>query len=90
MLAEGLRVGPGSTAAGPVSAPKSVVTSMAGFGDTESVVTSMAGFGDTESVGASMAGLAGGQRPHLPGGRKVIPAAFRYPAAVSRRTPVSF
>jgi len=35
-----------------------------------------------------MAGFAGA-RPHLPGGRKAIPAAFRYAAAVSRRTPVA-
>ena len=44
------------------SAPKSVITSLAGFA---------------------------GARPHLPGGRKTIPAALRYLAAVSRRTPVA-
>ncbi len=35
-----------------------------------------------------MAGFAGA-RPHLPGGRKAIPTAFKYVAAVSRRTPVA-
>src|SRR5450755_4247587 len=37
----------------------------------------------------SLAGFAGGRRPHAPGGRTPIPAAFRYAPAVSRRTPVS-
>jgi hypothetical protein len=64
-LAEGLRPG-GDSGAGAIaladSAPKSVVTSMAGF--------------------------AGGRR-HPPGGRTAIPAALRYPAAVSRRILVA-
>ena len=40
------------------------------------------------SVITSLAGFAGAC-PHLPGGRKAIPAALRYMAAVSRRTPVA-
>src|SRR6185437_12899551 len=36
-----------------------------------------------------LAGFAGARRPHAPGGRTPIPAAFRYVLAVSRRTPVS-
>ena len=70
------------------SAPKSVVTSLAGFAETGSLVDSGGGFAAAESVITSLAGFAGGCRPQLPGGRKAIPAAFRYPAAVSRRTPV--
>jgi hypothetical protein len=38
---------------------------------------------------SALAGFAGGRRPHAPGGRTAIPAAFRYAPAVSRRTPVS-
>jgi Putative transposase len=39
-------------------------------------------------VVTSMAGFAG-RRPHAPGGRTAMPAAFRYARAVSRRTSVS-
>src|SRR5580704_17723358 len=47
-------------------------------------------FSAAGSVATSMAGFAAvaGFRPHPPGGRSAIPAAFRYPLAVSRRTPV--
>ena len=45
-------------------------------------------FSGSESVITSLAGFAGGCRPQPPGGRKAIPAAFKYAAAVSRRTPV--
>jgi hypothetical protein len=38
----------------------------------------------------SEAGVGGGLWPHRPGARTEIPAAFRFPAAVSRRTPISF
>ena len=53
------------------TAPKSVITSLAGFAGEESVITSLAGFG--------------GVRPHPPGARTGIPAALRYAAMVSRR-----
>src|SRR5438552_420762 len=39
---------------------------------------------------ARLAGFAGALRPQAPGGRRPIPAARRYSAAVSRRTPVAF
>ena len=42
-----------------------------------------------ESGVTSLAGFAGARRPHAPGGRTAIPAAFRYAPAVSRRTPVA-
>ena len=45
------------------------------------------GFSASGSVATSMAGFAR-VRPQPPGGRSAIPAAFRYPLAVSRRTPV--
>ena len=38
----------------------------------------------------SLAGFAGDPLPQAPGGRIAIPAAFRYPAAVSRRILVAF
>src|ERR1019366_4401412 len=65
-LADGLRSGCGSGAAGLAAdfAPKSVITSLAGFAGAWSVVASLVGF-------------AGGCRPQLPGGRKALPAAFR-------------
>src|SRR5215213_1956721 len=40
-----------------------------------------------ESVNTSMAGFAA--RPQLPGWRTLIPAAFKYALAVSRRTPMA-
>ena len=52
-------------------APKSVITSLAGFAAVESVITSLAGFA--------------GARPHAPAGRTAIPAALRYAPIVSRR-----
>src|SRR5262249_1809317 len=48
---------------------------------------SMAGF-DPESGVACMAGFAGARRPH-PGRHTTTPAVFRYPLAVSLRTPVA-
>ena len=60
------------------TAPESVVTSMAGFAGSGSVVTWVAGFA-----------AAGAGRPEPPGERGTIPAALKYPAAVSRRTPIA-
>src|SRR5450755_3205422 len=54
------------------------LTVLAGLAASDPVVTPF-----------SLAGFAGGRRPHAPGGRTPIPAAFRYAPAVSRRTPVS-
>ena len=84
-----------------LSAPKSVVTSVAGFavssaeddgrwgsGDAGSEETPEAGFPAPKSVITSMAGFEPALRSQ-PGGRTGIPAAFKYPAAVSRRTPVA-
>src|SRR5436853_7376740 len=90
-LAEGLRPGCDSGAAvlPTGSAPKSVITSLAGFAGTRSLLTSVAGFSGTGSVITSLAGFAAGCRPQLPGGRNAIPAAFKYAAAVSRWTPVT-
>src|SRR5258705_1666672 len=52
-------------------------------------LTVLAGFAASDPVVTSLAGFAGGRRPHPPGGRTAIPAAFRYAPAVSRRTPVA-
>ena len=71
-----MSVEPSPVAAFTGIAPKPAVTSLAGFAPVESVVTSLAGFD-------------GGLRPQPRGGRTGMPAAFRYPAAVSRRTPVA-
>src|ERR1700676_1888183 len=54
------------------------LTVLAGFAASDPVVTPF-----------SLAGFAGGRRPHAPGGRTLIAAAFRYASAVSPRTPVS-
>src|ERR1700733_7384463 len=59
------------------TAPESVVTALAGFAAGGSGVTSLAGF-----VGTFL--------PHPPGERKPMPAARKYPPAVSRRMPVAF
>src|SRR5579864_1582591 len=86
-LADGLRPGCGWGEAVKLtsdSAPKSVITSVAGFAGTGSLLTSGAGFSGAESVITPLAGFAAGCRPQLPGGRKAIPAAFKYAAAVSR------
>jgi hypothetical protein len=72
-LAVGLRLG--RVGAEPV------ITSMAGF------ELSSAGFVGAEPVITSMAGFAG-PWPQRPDGPIEIPAALRYPLAVSRRTPV--
>ncbi len=89
-LAVGLR--PGGLSGGAVefanSAPKSVITSLAGFAEGGSGMAGSVAFAGTESVITSLAGFVGA-RPHLPGGRKGIPAALRYAAAVSRCTPVA-
>jgi hypothetical protein len=62
--------------------PEPVVTSLplAGFAASGPVVTSLAGF---ETV------IGAFRRPQPPGEPTGIPAAFKYPAAVSRRTPVA-
>ena len=54
--------------------PGSVVTSMAGFEQS-----SLVSWPDSapKSVVTSLAGFAGACRPHPPGGRIAIPAAFR-------------
>src|ERR1051325_752852 len=83
-LEVGLR--PGGAVAN--SAPKSVITSLAGFAVGGSRLTGSAALAASESVITPLAGFAG-VRPHLPGGRKATPAAFKYVAAVSRRTPVA-
>lgn len=66
---------------------------LAGFAAGGSAVASpsLAGFGQAEppeSVVTSLAGL--GSRPQRPDRRTVTPADPKYPAAVSRRSPVSF
>ena len=61
----------------PAAGGGSAVTSLAGFAAEGSVVTPLAGFG-------------GAFLPHPPGGRKPMPAARKYPPAVSRRMPVAF
>src|SRR5215472_6733577 len=63
----GLGCGPGALN----SAPKSVITSLAGFAGVGSVITSLAAFGAA--------------CPHPPGDRTGIPAALRYAPMVSRR-----
>src|SRR5438046_802447 len=55
----------------------------------ESVDTSLAGFAGGGSVDTALAGFGTGRRPHPPGDRTAIPAAFKYALAVSRRTPVA-
>ena len=59
------------------SAPKSVVTSLAGFRQSGSTLASLAGFAGAESVITSLAGFAGAARPQAPGGRSATPASFR-------------
>ena len=59
-----------------------------GSGDAGSEETPEAGFPAPKSVITSMAGFEPALRSQ-PGGRTGIPAAFKYPAAVSRRTPVA-
>ncbi len=59
----------------------------------ESVVGSLAGFAAARGSGSVVtptAGFAGDPLPQAPGGRTGISAAFKYAAAVSRRTPVAF
>ena len=48
----------------------------------------MVGSSGIESAITSLAGFANHCRPQLPGGRRAIPAAFKYSVAVPRRTPV--
>jgi hypothetical protein len=57
---------------------------------TESVVTPLAGFASGRSVVTLLAGFGSAFLPQRPGGRNGMPAAFKYPPAVSRRTPVAF
>ena len=78
-LAVGLRPGDGlsgGTAGLANSAPKSVITSLAGFAEGGSGVTGSGAFAGTESVITPLAIFADA-RPHLPGARKAIPAALR-------------
>src|SRR6516162_7960188 len=89
VLAVGLRVGSptgvesGDTSlAGFASAgAESGDTSLAGFASAgaESGDTSLAGFesAGAESGDTSLAGFGGGRRPHAPGSRTLMPAAFR-------------
>src|SRR5215469_12930259 len=56
-------------------------------GAIKSGVTSMAGFAPESGV-TCMAGFAGARRPH-PARNTATPAVFRYPLAVSLRTPVA-
>src|SRR5882724_10374333 len=53
------------------------LTVLAGFAASDPVVTSLAGFAASDLVVTSLAGFAGARRPHAPGGRTPIPAAFR-------------
>src|ERR1035441_6393579 len=79
-LADGLWPGFGSAVVGALaanSAPKSVVTTMAGFAQAGSSSPAANGFPPPESVITSMAGFAGAARPQLPGGRSTIPASFK-------------
>ncbi len=51
---------------------------LGGQSRSESGITSLAGFETgPESGDVSLAGFAGGRRPHAPGGRTPMPAAFR-------------
>ena len=71
------------------STPNPVVTSpaLAGFASAFAfplverfsvlALTVLAGFVASDPVVTSLAGFAGGRRPHAPGGRTPIPAAFR-------------
>ena len=91
----------GASAAGGGNS-ESVVTPLAGFVEAKSEGGGRAGSGEearsdeTSKVGVptpksvitSVAGFEPALRPQ-PGGRTAIPAAFKYPAAVSRRTPVA-
>src|SRR5260370_21124145 len=66
---------------------ESVVSCVAGFAGSESAsATKKPVFPASKSVVTSMAGFAVDGHPV---GRKVMPAARKYPLAVSRRTPVS-
>jgi hypothetical protein len=64
-----------------------VVTSLAGFECLGSFTDSLSHFAGAESVVISLAAFA--PRPQRAGPRTLIPAAFRYAPAVSRRTPVA-
>jgi hypothetical protein len=61
---------------------------MAGFAVIGLASASWPGFAAVESVITSVAGFAGSCCAEAPDARKAMPAAFKYPAAVSRRTPV--
>ena len=66
--------------------PESVVTCMAGFATLGRLSARSSPLVGSESVVTSMAGFAVRTQP---GARTWMPAAFRYPLAVSRRTPVA-
>jgi hypothetical protein len=42
-----------------------------------------------QTLVTAVAGFAGGRRPHIPGGRTPIPAAFKLAPTISRRTIVA-
>jgi hypothetical protein len=87
-LADGIRLG-FSTSRSVDSTSNPVVTSLAGFEVAFAFPFEerFSGLGLTMSVGFapsdpvvtsfSLAGFAGGRRPHAPGGRTAIPAAFK-------------
>jgi len=64
------------------------VERFSGLGSRGSGTTGMAGFAALESVITSLAGFDS-HHPQPQGGRTVIPTAFRYAPAVSRRIPVA-
>ena len=66
--------------------PESLVTCMAGFATLGRLSARLSPLVGSESVVTSMAGFAVRTQP---GARTWMPAAFKYPLAVSRRTPVA-
>src|SRR5258706_13230550 len=53
------------------------LTSLGRFSVLGLVLTVLAGFAASDPVVTPLAGFAGARRPHAPGGRTPIPAAFR-------------
>jgi hypothetical protein len=74
------------------SAAKVVVTSLAGFDSDDSVGSLTSSDSALESVVTGMAGFESGGDlfARRPGPKTAMPAAFRHPAAASRRTSVAF
>src|SRR5215212_7878310 len=75
-----------SARSSPLVGSESAVTSMAGFATFGLLSARSSPLVGSESAVTSMAGFA--VRTH-PGARTWMPAAFRYPLAVSRRTPMA-